>query len=52
MFQFGDHLGLAYRFGEKGALDASYRFQHLSNAGIKEPNNGIDFHQIRLQYHF
>lgn len=51
-FQFGDHLGFGYRFGAKGAYDLSYRFQHLSNADIKKPNAGIDFHQIRLQYWF
>jgi lipid A 3-O-deacylase len=51
-FQFGDHLGLGYRFGAKGALDLSYRFQHYSNAGIKRPNPGINFNQVRLQYHF
>lgn len=51
-FQFGDHLGLGYRFGAKGAFDLGYRYQHLSNGGIKKPNNGINFHQIRLQYHF
>jgi hypothetical protein len=52
LFQFGDHLGAGYRFGDKGAFDLGYRYQHLSNASIKRPNNGINFHQIRLQYHF
>jgi len=51
-FQFGNHLGVGYRFGVKRAFDLSYRYQHLSNAGIKRPNNGINFNQIRLQYHF
>ena len=51
-FQFGDHLGVGYRFGSKASYDLGYRFQHLSNAGIKRPNPGINFHQIRLQYHF
>jgi lipid A 3-O-deacylase len=51
-FQFGDHLGFGYRFGAKSAFDLGYRFQHLSNASIKRPNPGINFHQIRLQYHF
>jgi lipid A 3-O-deacylase len=51
-FQFGDHLGLGYRFGAKGAYDLSYRFQHHSNADIKKPNAGMDFHQVRLQYWF
>jgi len=51
-FQFGDHLGAGYRFGAKGSYDLGYRFQHLSNASIKRPNPGINFHQIRLQYNF
>ena len=51
-FQFGDHLGFGYRFGERGAWDLGYRFQHLSNASIKSPNDGINFHQVRLQYRF
>ena len=51
-FQFGDHIGFGYRFGSAGALDVGYRFQHHSNAGIKEPNPGVNFHQVRVQYHF
>lgn len=51
-FQFGDHIGFGYRFGERGATDIGYRYQHLSNADLKGPNNGINFHQIRLQYWF
>lgn len=51
-FQFGDHVGVGYRFGTKGAFDLSYRYQHLSNGGIKQPNDGINFNQVRLQYHF
>lgn len=51
-FQFGSHVGIGYRFGAKNAFDLSYGYQHLSNADIKQPNDGIDFHEIRLQYHF
>ena len=51
-FQFGDHLGVGLRFGPRHAFDLGYRYQHLSNAGIEEPNQGINFHQLRLQYHF
>lgn len=51
-FQFGDHLGAGMRFGPKGQYDLGYRYQHLSNGGIKRPNSGINFHQIRFQYHF
>ncbi|MFZ5557887.1 MAG: acyloxyacyl hydrolase [Pseudomonadota bacterium] len=51
-FQFGSHLGLGVRFGPRHAYDLSYRFQHLSNADIKKPNDGIDFHEVRLGYWF
>jgi hypothetical protein len=51
-YQFGDHVGLGFRFGAKAHYDLGYRFQHLSNASIKRPNPGINFHQIRLQYNF
>lgn len=51
-FQFGSHLGFGYRFGSRKAWDIGYAFQHLSNADIKKPNDGIDFHELRLQYHF
>jgi lipid A 3-O-deacylase len=50
-FQFGDHVGFGARFGESGRYDASVRFQHLSNAGIKKPNDGINFLQFRFQLH-
>jgi len=51
-FQFGDHVGFGYRFGVRSAWDLGYRLQHLSNGSIKKPNDGINFHQVRLQYHF
>ncbi|MCE2998361.1 MAG: acyloxyacyl hydrolase [Betaproteobacteria bacterium] len=51
-FQFGDHAGFGYRFGAKEAFELGYRYQHLSNADIKRPNDGLDFHQLRLQYWF
>jgi hypothetical protein len=51
-FQFGDHLGVGYRFGERKAHDLSLRFQHLSNGGIKNPNPGINLVLLRYQHHF
>jgi lipid A 3-O-deacylase len=47
-FQFGDHVGAGVRFGERNKFDLGMRFQHLSNGGIKEPNNGINFTQVRF----
>ena len=51
-FQFGSHVGVGVRFGPRHAYDLSYRFQHMSNADIKKPNDGIDFHEVRLGYWF
>jgi hypothetical protein len=47
-FQFGDHLGIGYRLGR---YDLAVRFQHLSNGGMRNPNPGINFLQLRFQYH-
>ncbi len=51
-FQFGNHLGVGYRFGGRQSYELSMRVQHLSNAAIKRPNGGINFAQLRLAYHF
>ena len=51
-FQFGDHLGLGVRFGEQQQFDLGYRYQHLSNGGIKKPNQGINLNQVHFVYHF
>lgn len=49
-FNFGDHVGLGARFGPRGRYELLYRFQHLSNGGIKDPNPGINFHVVQLKY--
>ena len=51
-FQFGDHVGFGVRMGEHQQFDLGYRFQHLSNGGIKKPNQGINLSQVRFAYHF
>ena len=43
-FQFTDHLGVRYEFYKNYAI--GYRITHISNAGIKRPNPGIDSQQI------
>ncbi len=48
MFQFGTHLGAGIRFGEQGKYDLGYRYQHLSNAGLDSPNNGLDIHTLSI----
>lgn len=49
-FQFGDHLGVGYVFTNK--LDVSLKFQHFSNGGFKQPNNGVNFGVVRASYKF
>ena len=45
-YNFSSHFGAGFHyFFKKGrALSLEYRFRHLSNAGIKHPNSGIDNH--------
>ncbi|RKE25830.1 lipid A 3-O-deacylase PagL [Paraburkholderia sp. BL23I1N1] len=51
-FQFAPMAGVGVQFGNRQQYQAGYRFQHISNGGIKEPNPGINFHQLYLQYNF
>ena len=46
-FQFGDHLGAGI---VRGRYDYGVRLQHLSNGGIRNPNPGINFLVLRVQY--
>ena len=51
-FQFSALIGFGLGFGDKGKYELSYRLQHLSNANINTPNQGMDLHMIRLGYAF
>ena len=51
-FQFADMVGVGAQFGAHQNYQAGFRFQHLSNAGIEQPNPGINFSEIYLQYNF
>jgi hypothetical protein len=51
-FQFAEMAGAGVQFGSRQQYLAGYRFQHISNGGIKEPNPGINFSQLYLQYNF
>jgi hypothetical protein len=48
-FQFGSILGLGVK---RDAIEVSYRYLHISNAGIEMPNPGTDIHNIHIGYHF
>ena len=45
-FEFGSHLGIGMRLAKDHTLGIG--IQHLSNAGIKQPNGGINL--LLLQY--
>jgi len=49
-FQFGDHVGVGYKF-ENGA-ELTLKFQHYSNAGMAEPNPAINFATLKFGYMF
>lgn len=51
-FQFGEWLGAGLRFGQQRAFEASLRLEHLSNADIKLPNDGLTFIEARFGWHF
>ena len=42
-FEFGSHVGAGLRLGERRETRVGIALQHLSNAGIKEPNGGVNF---------
>ena len=49
-FNFGDHLAVGRSFGPLRAHEFSLRLEHFSNAGIKQPNPGENFFQLRYLY--
>lgn len=51
-FQFSDQLGAGFQWGPQGRSTLGVRFQHISNAGIKKPNPGINFTQVYYRHRF
>jgi hypothetical protein len=48
--QFGSHVGMGLRLGATRRASVGLALQHLSNAGIKRPNGGINFFLLTLGY--
>ncbi|UUX94617.1 acyloxyacyl hydrolase [Aquabacterium sp. J223] len=46
-WNFGDHLAVGRRIGSSGRHELSLRLSHFSNGGVREPNPGADFVQLR-----
>ena len=51
-YNFASHLGLGYSLRAQPQHEIAIRVQHLPNAGIKRPNPGENFVQLRYAYHF
>ena len=51
-FNFASHLGAGLRLGARRQHEVMLRVQHVSNAGIKHPNPGNNFVQLRYALHF
>ncbi len=51
-FNFASHVGVGMNFGHQRAHELSLRLQHASNAGIQNPNPGINFVQLRYAHAF
>jgi hypothetical protein len=49
-FQFGEFVGTGVNFGDHGRYGIGVRIQHISNGGIKEPNFGVTFGEVRISY--
>jgi lipid A 3-O-deacylase len=50
-FQFRDHVALGWFVGHRRQWEVSLRVQHFSNAGIEQPNPGINMVGLRLAFH-
>jgi lipid A 3-O-deacylase len=51
-FNFVSQLGVGRSFGSDGRHELSVRVQHHSNGGIRSPNPGEDFVQLRYAYRY
>jgi hypothetical protein len=49
---FGDLIAVGRSFGGADRNEISLRFEHFSNAGIKNPNPGENFVQMRYTWRF
>lgn len=48
--QFNHSIGLAWDITE--TININYRYQHTSNAGLDEPNPGLDMHTLGIDFTF
>jgi hypothetical protein len=46
-YNFGDHLGIGFAFGERHENEIALRVEHFSNGNLKLPNPGENFRELR-----
>ncbi len=51
-WNFYDMMGIGYQFGADRGHEIGLRWAHVSNAGLKKPNPGQDFLQLRYVARF
>jgi lipid A 3-O-deacylase len=51
-WNFYDMMGVGYQFGANRGHELGLRWAHVSNAGLKKPNPGQDFLQLRYVARF
>lgn len=51
-WNFYDMMGVGYQFGAERKHELGLRWAHVSNAGLKKPNPGQDFLQLRYVARF
>lgn len=51
-FQFGHFLGVGVDLGDRRQYSLSYRFEHMSNGGIVQPNQGVNLSELHIAYFF
>lgn len=51
-FQFGEFVGVGALYGRRNEFQLGARLQHVSNGGIKRPNDGLTYGMLALNYRF
>ncbi len=51
-FEFGHFVGAGADFGAHREYSLSYRFQHMSNADLVLPNQGVNLSELHFAYFF
>jgi lipid A 3-O-deacylase len=47
--QFGERIAAGVTFGPRGRYEIAPFFQHVSNGGIKEPNDGLSYFGVTVR---